>query len=102
MTGKIVIEVAYAPPPPQQQILRQLSVAAGTTVGQAVELSGVCGDFPEINLAHNKLGIFGKLVKLETILRDHDRVEIYRPLIADPKEVRRQRAAEGKAMKKGV
>ena len=100
MIGEIDIEIAYALP--QQQILRQLSVPAGTTVGQAVELSGVYGDFPEINLAHNKLGIFGKLVKSETILRDRDRVEIYRPLIADPKEVRRQRAKQGKAMKKGV
>ena len=95
----IDIEIAYASP--QRQILRQLSVAAGATAGQAVELSGMCEDFPEIDLTHNKLGIFGKLVKPETILRDHDRVEIYRPLIADPKEVRRQRAAEGKVMKRG-
>lgn len=103
MIGEIDIEIAYALS--QHQILRQLSVPAGTTVGQAVELSGIggmSGDFPEINLAHNKLGIFGKLVKPETVLRDRDRVEIYRPLIADPKEVRRQRAEQGKAMKKGI
>ena len=53
-------------------------------------------NFPEIDLASAKVGIFGKLVKLDTVLRDKDRVEIYRPLIADPKEVRRKRAAEGK------
>jgi putative ubiquitin-RnfH superfamily antitoxin RatB of RatAB toxin-antitoxin module len=57
--------------------------------------------FPEIDLTVNQVGIFGKLIKLETPLRHLDRVEIYRPLIADPKEVRKQRAADGKAMKKG-
>lgn len=99
MNKKIEIEVVYALS--QQQILLQLSVATGTTAGQAVELSGIGGYFPDTDMAHNKLGIFGKPVKAETVLRDHDRVEIYRPLIADPKEVRRQRAARGKAMKKG-
>lgn len=99
MIEEIDIEVVYALP--QQQMLRQLSVPAGTTAGQAVALSGIGEGFPEINLAHNKLGIFGKLVKAEAVLRDRDRVEIYRPLLADPKEVRRQRAAEGKAMKRG-
>lgn len=57
--------------------------------------------FPEIDLTKNQLGIFGKLTKNDTPLRHLDRVEIYRPLIADPKEVRRQRAADGKIMKKG-
>ena len=99
MIGEINIEVVYALP--QRQMLRQLSVPAGTTAEQAVALSKIGEGFPEINLTHNKLGIFGKLVKPETILRDRDRVEIYRSLIADPKEVRRQRAAAGKAMKRG-
>jgi len=99
MIGEINIEVVYALP--QQQMLRQLSVPAGTTAEQAVALSKIGEGFPEIDLTHNKLGIFGKLVKPETILRDRDRVEIYRPLIADPKEVRRQRAKQGKAMKRG-
>ena len=99
MIEEIDIEVVYALP--QQQMLRQLSVPAGTTAGQAVALSGIGEGFPEINLTHNKLGIFGKLVKAEAVLRDRDRVEIYRPLLADPKEVRRQRAAEGKTMKRG-
>ena len=53
-------------------------------------------------LSTDSAGVFAKLVKPDTVLRDRDRVEIYRPLIADPKEVRKQRAAEGKAMKKGA
>ena len=76
-------------------------MAAGTTAAQAITTSGVLLKFPEIDLAQSKLGIFGKLVKPDTVLREHDRVEIYRPLIADPKEVRRQRALDGKVMKKG-
>jgi uncharacterized protein len=60
------------------------------------------GGLPEIDLAKtNKVGIFSKLVKLDEKVRDRDRVEIYRPLIADPKEVRRKRAEEGKVTKKG-
>ena len=57
--------------------------------------------YAEIDLKKNKVGVFGKLTKLDAPLRDRDRVEIYRPLIADPKEVRKKRADEGKAMKKG-
>jgi len=64
--------------------------------------SSILQRFPDIELGkRNKVGIWGKLTKLDTPLREHDRVEIYRPLIADPKEVRKQRAAEGKRMKKG-
>ncbi len=99
MSEQINIEVVYALSD-QQTLLRQ-SVAAGTTVGQAIEQCGVLGKHPEISLAKNKLGIFGKLTKADAVLRDKDRIEIYRPLIADPKEVRRQRAEEGKVMKKG-
>ena len=58
-------------------------------------------NFPEIDLTVNRVGIFGKLTKLSNVLRAGDRVEIYRRLIADPKESRRKRAAEGKKMKKG-
>lgn len=96
---EILIEVAYALP--QQQIIVPLKVNAGTTAAQAVESSGLLQKFPEIDPSQNKLGIFGKLIKPDSVLRERDRVEIYRPLIADPKEVRRQRAAEGKVMKKG-
>ncbi len=100
MENKIKIEVAYAKP--DVQVLIPLTVEEGTTARQAIELSGVLSRFPEIDLAKCKLGIFSKLTKADTVLRDKDRVEIYRPLIADPKEVRKQRAAEGKAMKKGA
>ncbi|HEY9150862.1 MAG TPA: RnfH family protein, partial [Gammaproteobacteria bacterium] len=78
-----------------------LEVPQGTTAGQAIERSGVLERFPGIDLATQKIGIFGKLNKPDYVLRPGDRVEIYRPLIADPKEVRKQRAAEGKRMKKG-
>jgi putative ubiquitin-RnfH superfamily antitoxin RatB of RatAB toxin-antitoxin module len=71
------------------------------TVQQAIEDSGVLQRFPEIDLAKNKVGVFGKAAKLDALLQDGDRVEIYRPLIADPKEARKKRAAEGKKMKKG-
>ncbi len=80
-----------------------LSVEADTplTVQQAIERSGILQRFAEIDLAQNKIGVFGKAVKLDTELADGDRVEIYRPLIADPKEARKKRAAEGKVMRKG-
>ncbi len=95
----IPVEVAYAQP--ERQLIIPLEVPEGTTLRQAVELSGILKEFPEIDLAKNKVGIFGRLAKPDTPLRPGDRVEIYRPLIADPKAVRRQRAAQGKAMRKG-
>jgi len=98
---KINVEVAYALP--GEQYIIPLSVDEGTTVEQAVELSGLLEHHPEIEVGKtNKVGIFGKVAKLDRILQQGDRVEIYRPLIADPKEVRRKRAAEGKAMTKGA
>jgi hypothetical protein len=99
MENGINIEVAYALP--DQQLIVSFTTEPGTTAEQAIAASGLLQKFPEINLAESKIGIFGKMVKPDTVLRELDRVEIYRPLIADPKEVRRQRAAEGKAMKKG-
>ena len=85
----IEIEVAYALP--ENQILECLKVPHGTTVAQSVQLSGICNKFSEIQPDSKNLGIFGKVVKPETILRNHDRVEIYRPIIVDPKEKRRKR-----------
>ena len=99
MAETIHVEVVYARP--ERQDTANLSLPEGSTVGQAIEASGLLAKHPEIDLSKNKLGIYAKLAKADTLLRDHDRVEIYRPLIADPKEVRKQRAAEGKAMKKG-
>jgi putative ubiquitin-RnfH superfamily antitoxin RatB of RatAB toxin-antitoxin module len=99
MNDMINIEVVYALP--DEQILLRQSVPAGTTVAGAVLASGMLDKHPEIDLAANKLGIFGKLTKADAVVRERDRIEIYRPLIADPKEVRRKRAEEGKVMKKG-
>lgn len=93
------VEVAYARAETQQIV--SLSVKPGTTFEQAIEQSGILQMFPEIDLAVNKVGVFGKLSKKTTELKAGDRVEIYRPLIADPKEVRRKREADGKKMKKG-
>ena len=95
----IAVEVAYATP--DEQLILKLEVAPGTTLQQAIEQSGILDRFPEIVPARLKAGVFGKLKKLDQSLRDGDRVEIYRPLIADPKQVRKQRAAAGKRMKKG-
>lgn len=95
----IRVEVTYALP--QRQEVVPLTLPAGTNLQQAVEASGLLAKYPEIDIAKGKFGIYSKLAKLDTVLRDRDRVEIYRPLIADPKEVRKQRAAEGKVMKKG-
>lgn len=96
---KMLVEVAYAEP--ETQVIIPLRVPEGTTIEQAIVQSGVLDDFPDIDLAVNKVGIFGKLSKLDKPLRERDRVEIYRKLIADPKEVRKQRAAQGKKMRKG-
>ncbi len=95
----INVEVIYALP--ERQPLLRIQLAEGATVEDAIRQSGVLDIFPDIDLARNKVGIFSKLVKLDEKLRDKDRVEIYRPLIADPKEVRRKRAEEGKVTKKG-
>lgn len=93
------VEVVYALP--ETQPLFVVEVAAGATVEQVIRESGVLAAFPAIDLAQNKVGIFSKLVKLDERVRDKDRIEIYRPLIADPKEVRRKRAEEGKVTRKG-
>lgn len=99
MAESIRIEVTYARADRQDVI--PLKLPEGSTIQQAVEASGLLQRYPDIELGKTKVGVFGKLSKLDTALRDRDRVEIYRPLIADPKEVRKQRAAEGKVMKKG-
>ncbi len=100
MEDKINVEIVYATI--DQQELMSVEVEPGSTVEQLIEYSGILEKYPEIDIVKaNKIGIFGKLTKLNAVLREKDRVEIYRPLIADPKEVRRKRAAEGKKMKKG-
>jgi len=95
------IEVIYALP--DRQELVSIDLPEGSTVIQAVEASGLLQKYPDIEPGgRNKLGVFAKLVKTDSVLRERDRVEIYRPLIADPKEVRRQKAAEGKVMRRGA
>lgn len=96
----IEVEVAYARP--DEQVILALEVPAGATIEDAIRRSAILDRFPEIDLAINKVGVFGKVGRLDQELARGDRVEIYRPLIADPKEARKQRAAEGKAMKKGA
>lgn len=90
--AEMQVYVTYAKP--QEEFIRPLRVASGTTVGQAIEQSGVLASFPEINLVTQPVGIYGKKKTLETVLRDRDRIEIYRPLVADPKDSRRKRAAK--------
>jgi putative ubiquitin-RnfH superfamily antitoxin RatB of RatAB toxin-antitoxin module len=96
---RISIEVAYARP--EEQVILKLDVAPETSIQRAIEQSGMLERFPEIDVGTLKAGIFGKLKKLTQTLQQGDRVEIYRPLIADPKQVRKERAAAGKRMKKG-
>lgn len=100
MSDLMTIEVIY--PLPEKQEIFSVKLTEGATVRQSIEACGILEKYPEIDLTKNKLGIFSKLAKPDTVVRHRDRVEIYRPLIADPKEVRKQRAAEGKVMKKGA
>ncbi|MEI6413017.1 MAG: RnfH family protein [Pseudomonadota bacterium] len=95
----LTIEVAYANG--HEETLLTLSLALGSTVADAVRASALSTRFPEIDLTRHRVGIFGKLVTLDRVLEAADRVEIYRPLIADPKEQRKKRAAQGKTMRKG-
>jgi putative ubiquitin-RnfH superfamily antitoxin RatB of RatAB toxin-antitoxin module len=85
------VEVVYARP--DRQARYALELEAGATVGEAIEQSGVLADFPEIDLACNRVGIYGALVALGSPLSDGDRIEILRSLAADPKAARRRRAA---------
>ena len=99
MNTKTLIEVAYATP--QKQLILECEVEPGTTARNAVRQSGIDQHFPQINLEDCDIGVFGRAVTDDYQLTDGDRIEIYRPLIADPKEIRRQRAAQGLKMKKG-
>jgi putative ubiquitin-RnfH superfamily antitoxin RatB of RatAB toxin-antitoxin module len=89
-TGAIRIEIAYATP--EKQVILSLKVSPGTTVEQAIAKSAIREEFPAMKKVPAGVGIFSRKVALDHILRQGDRIEIYRPLIADPKEVRRERA----------
>lgn len=84
------VEVAYALP--DEQVILVIEVPQNTTIEAAIHQSGILEQYPDIDLSTNKVGIFSKLSSLTTPLRAGDRVEIYRPLKIDPKEIRRQRA----------
>ena len=92
----MIVEVAYALP--SKQSLISIEIKNGSTLKEAIEASGILETFEQIDLTKDRVGIFAKFASLDTILRDKDRVEIYRPLVADPKKARKDRAAEGKAM----
>jgi putative ubiquitin-RnfH superfamily antitoxin RatB of RatAB toxin-antitoxin module len=94
-TEFFAIEVVYGTP--ERQTIKTLSVAKNTSVEDAITASKISHDYPEIDLTVNKVGIWNRTCKLTDILKSNDRIEIYRPLIADPKEVRRQRAEKAKA-----
>ena len=94
MSNIIQVEVAYALP--EKQKIMKVDVADGATAMDAVMKSGITNEFVEIDIATVKLGVFGKAVKNDAILRAGDRVEIYRPLIADPKLARKKRASDEK------
>lgn len=94
---RIGVEVVYALP--HEQTVLAVDLTAPATVADAIERSGVLARFPELASPELKVGIYGRLTGLDEAVRDGDRVEIYRPLIADPKDARRHRAA-GDARKK--
>jgi len=95
----INVEVAYAIP--EKQMLIPVNVDVGTTIGGAIVQSGIMMEFPDLDIENSQVGIFGKVMPMTKVLAEGDRVEIYRPLKADPKEVRRKRAAEGKVTRRG-
>ena len=94
MPEEIMVEVAYALP--EEQVIISIKVPTVFNVQQAIEKSGIQKQFPDIDLTKNKVGIFGKQSSLDHLLSDRDRIEIYRPLMLDPKEMRRKRATKNK------
>ncbi|MDC0197261.1 RnfH family protein [Candidatus Thioglobus sp.] len=92
----MIVEVAYALA--EKQSLISLEVKEGSTLKEAIDASGILKQYRQIDLSKDRVGIFSKFATLDTVLREKDRVEIYRPLEADPKKVRKERAAQSKAM----
>lgn len=90
MSAKIQVEIIYATT--QEQIVYSIDVAVGTTIGEAIEQSGILQQYAEIDLSVNPVGIFSQRAQLTDELKDGDRIEIYRPLLIDPKQKRRQKA----------
>ena len=92
----MIVEVAYALA--EKQSLISLEVKEGSTLKEAIDASGILKQYKQIDLSKARVGIFSKFATLDTVLREKDRVEIYRPLEADPKKIRKERAAQSKAM----
>jgi hypothetical protein len=92
MAELLQVYVCYATP--SREFLHPMKVRPGTTIGHAIEQSGVLAEFPEIDLERQPVGIYARKKPLDTVLRERDRIEIYRPLLADPKDSRRRRAAK--------
>jgi len=86
----ITVEIIYIKPGSQNSLT--LKIPQGSNINQAISRSGVLKHFPEIDLTVNKVGVFSKIQSLDSLLCEGDRIEIYRPLVADPKEARRRRA----------
>jgi uncharacterized protein len=91
----IRVEVIYALP--ERVWLLPLRLPAGSTAGEAIERSGIRAQVPDIEISEQRVGVFGKPCRFDTVLRDGDRVELYRVLLCDPKQVRRERAEAGRA-----
>lgn len=99
MSNQIEVEVVY--PLPHEQRIFKASGAPGMTLAEAIEKSRILEHYPELDPASMDVGVYGKQMPKDSPLNPGDRVEIYRPLIADPKEMRKKRAAEGKVMRRG-
>ena len=97
--GEIDVEVVYALP--QRQWVLKVRVPEGATIAQAVEASGIAWRVPQVKLEGASFGVFGDVRAADSVLRAGDRVEIYRPLVADPKVTRRERAAKSAPRKRG-
>ncbi len=101
MSGDLIqVEVAYALP--QEQVVLRVDVPAGATVRDAVNQSGLLARYPDISLEQNRVGIYARLVSPDDAVSAGDRVEVYRPLQADPKASRRAKAAKDEAASKGA
>jgi len=91
VAGRLLIQVVYAPPPPAAPVMVSLTVAPGATVWEAIKKSGIAEQIPGFDITGCKVGVWGKIQPMETVVPAGGRIEIYRPLIADPKEARRRR-----------
>ena len=102
MSVNLNVEIIYALP--KEQVIFKVTLVPGSTIQQAIEASKILATYADIDLAINKVGVYSRLVKLDALVNDGERIEIYRPLIADPKEIRKRRAKkaadEGRIHKK--